>query len=86
MGVAAEQLKKNGLSKGGMLNLKKPALQPAGRESFHQGAVRFQDQDQACFQDCACVGHEEDEGGHQLNAVFGGFGRGYTELQFILHA
>ena len=62
MGVAAEQLKKNGLSRGGMLNLKKPALQPAGRESFHQGAVRFQDQDQACFQDCACVGHEEDEG------------------------
>ena len=84
MGVAAEQLKKNGLSRGGMLNLKKPALQPAGRESFHQGAVRFQDQDQACFQDCACVGHEEDEGGHQLNAVFGGFGRGYTELQFII--
>ena len=37
-----------------------------------------------CFQDCACVGHEEDEGGHQLNAVFGGFGRGYTELQFII--
>ena len=84
MSVAAEQFKKNRLSRSGMLNLKKPALQPAGRESFHQGAVRFQGQ--ACFQDCACVGHEEDEGGHQLNAVFGGFGRGYTELQFILHA
>ena len=62
MGVAAEQLKKNGLSRGGMLNLKKPALQPAERESFHQRAVRFQDQYKACFQECACVGHEKDEG------------------------
>ena len=62
MGVATEQLKKNKLSRGGIMNLKKPAPQPAERESFHQRDVRFQDHNQAYFHDCACVGHEEDEG------------------------
>ena len=44
-----------------MFNFKKPALQTAERDSFHQGTVRFQNQDQACLQDCAYISHEEDE-------------------------
>merc|ERR1711982_271854 len=69
MGVASEQLKKNGAFKfAGMLNMKlkkKPATSPQGRQPFHQGAVRLQGQ--ARLQDRACVGDEEVEGSNQLS-------------------